>query len=847
MSEPGFRSLYYTDCAPGQGLRGGAGFQFQAVSAGVDHETMTLVQRTSLYEAPVAWMREQRPAEQYPPSLTHLSADGCLVTARGIYLGAEANGAREGNQFTHAVSTTDPEAYGQIRPAQLWQAPWWVERPAPSTVCDAVAAEPEPGPWGVDAVREWVLGTPGGEEWLTAVVSVFDRLDGPDRRRVLFIAEDANAVLGWITAGTLLLPQRRAVRIGFRVFATNPRYTAQDVLAVHPDWAGPYAGGDGEFVVFDLARGNLPAVEPTPAAAHWVPRFLHRDPYDVVDAVEMAHDYTLAAIASAAPETSVADGTSDALPAAEAAVPVDDVADRLVAGAVVLGEEVDAREAGTLAAWLGRHPGLSVDDVVDPVARTVLAAEADVAVLRDLDAALVAYPGSTLGGATRMALLRAEITAVLAGGTSQAPPQRAWFHGGAKAGAGLLESTLDTAAPDRVAPLLGLATDFRLTPAVPNYRDGLHRFARWWVDHPETRLDPARWPESGAVLDQVRDELGYRLDRADAAGLPEVVDEIRTHWGRVLRGTDPTTALDAYLLAAALDADPPSRHRIVRMVLDAVRALPADDVVRAAWRALFSYATPTPEELADLLTACPGRVRDPERTRMLRAVEPALRRQVTAVPLDVLRRLAERAEPGLDGWLYDLYEQDTRLCRWMAAPEQRTTGPEPGADLREIGTGVLAARRDVLVPTLTRRLPFDLAGHVVGTAGPRLAEVLSDRLPSLWRHEAGRRQERKLVALGMLCYLAGMPTAPTTALDKDLTGWLRAAEPDEIRDVSSLLHTVDPRRSQAWSRYIEEVAPRKFKQLRQTATRRAKDPDRPKGTAWPSALLSRLPFGKRER
>ena len=44
----GFQSLYYTDCLAGEGLLGGAGFQFRAVSPGTDPRAMELVQRACL-------------------------------------------------------------------------------------------------------------------------------------------------------------------------------------------------------------------------------------------------------------------------------------------------------------------------------------------------------------------------------------------------------------------------------------------------------------------------------------------------------------------------------------------------------------------------------------------------------------------------------------------------------------------------------------------------------------------------------------------------------------------------------------------------------------------------------
>ncbi len=121
---------------------------------------MALVQRTALYEPPPSWMRERRPVGDYPRSLAHTVEDGLLVTAAGRYLGQEANGTREGNQFTHAVATRDPAAYGLLRPAQLWAAPCWASAPAPGTELDPLPAAPDPGPLDTETVRDRVRGRP---------------------------------------------------------------------------------------------------------------------------------------------------------------------------------------------------------------------------------------------------------------------------------------------------------------------------------------------------------------------------------------------------------------------------------------------------------------------------------------------------------------------------------------------------------------------------------------------------------------------------------------------------------------------------------------------------------------
>src|SRR5262249_55571715 len=132
-----FETLIYTDCRPGEGLLGSGGLQFQARSDGADATAMTVVQRALLYEPPAGWMRERRPVADYPPSFAHI-ADGCWATARGVYLGREANGTREGNQLTHSVITRDPDAYGLLRPAQLFGAHFWRSEPAHGTSCPPV-------------------------------------------------------------------------------------------------------------------------------------------------------------------------------------------------------------------------------------------------------------------------------------------------------------------------------------------------------------------------------------------------------------------------------------------------------------------------------------------------------------------------------------------------------------------------------------------------------------------------------------------------------------------------------------------------------------------------------------
>jgi hypothetical protein len=796
MTGPEFQSLYYTDCASGQGLRGGAGFQFQAVSRGVRAETMELVQRTALYEPPMVWMREYRPATEYPPSLVHVF-DDVYVTARGIYLGREANGVREGNQFTHAVATADADAYGVIRPAQLWGAPWWSERPAPGTECDPVDAEPEIGPWGVDAVREWVLGQPDAQEWLTALHSALDRMREPDRRRVLFVAEDPADVLGWVAAGTLLLPQTHALRISFRVFAANPRYSNHDVLAVHPDWARQLGSldRDDEFALFDLAAGRHSPVEPTEAALHWVPRFLAAGPdevYDVVDAIELAHQF-------AGNRQSAAEVAADVRASR---------ADRVIGGVVLLGEPPD-REVGpeVLAAWLVAQPTLSTEDIVEPLATALLDCRVDLDGLRLLDTAVHRHRATpSLAGRVRLALLGAECDHLRHGPgrtvTPKPEPYR-WPPAEREEAARLVERVADRLAPERMDGLLRMAVAFDVDPRLDRFPEGVDRFVRWWADHPTASIDPAAWRVGPALLHTLRRELARRFGGPSRQRLAE---EIRQHWWPILLGSvaDPADPVDVAITTAAVEqGDATTRRRTVDWVLRSLRE--PDPAVRAeqAWRALFGYARPAPAELFLLLERFPpDTVSAWFAERALGVLAEPADHELTARELDTLRRFGECGHEPTSKRLQRIAEEDHTLRAWLAAV---AAGRSPDrAALRAVSGQVLAARAADLLDALLDTLPLREAAGTVEVGSDQLVGVLAQHLPTAWRDRtAGTRRAGTAVALAYLTAGSAVCSGMVAVrFEKHLRSWLAEAAPHEVQGVGSRLRAVAPQLGEDWREFV---------------------------------------------
>lgn len=725
----GFGSLYYTDCRPGQGLLGGAGFQFQATSGNVASDVRELVARTVLYEPPSVWMRERRPVEQYPRSLAHVADGGRYVTAAGRYLGAEAGGMREGNQFTHAIVTDDLASYGLARPAQLWGASWWAGQPGPTTVCDPVLAEPAPGPWHAQAVRDRITENPHAERWLVALLSALHGLSDPDRIRILIVSADAETAAVWIAAATLLLPRKDALGIGFKVYATNPHYSPHQILAVHPDWAQPLTTSSG-FSVFDLVENRHATIAPTDSAKFWVPRFLERDPFDVVDAIEFAGVHGRAAAQGQQTNQSYRNSA----------------ADRLAAMAVAAGERATTTaHAAMLAQWLAAVPlqtaQLSAEAVVDAVVTGVH----DVPSLRALDSAAHGRDVPAVAAAVRRALAEAEVheTYRRTGqhGTNQAALAPAEGSPADRAPVvGIIERSLASARPELLPSLLILAKRFHVTPQIANFLDAAQAFVAWWADNPDSAIDPSGWCSGAELVDLLRDELTMRLRDSRR---PNTERAIYSHWWRLLWATviDPADPLDRSVIDAGTgQADSTTRRQVQFAMLRRGGADPGS----LAWRVVFGERRPDAAGVLHFLQGLPtgfsvsyalvGHVyqamqETPELSRdvldVLRYVQP-----IGAPPPEYRRVIAWAAE---DVAFCQLISGLGQVISGLGEPSVETAR-ENGRQLARTSLELLAARLDKLIDALLRGKPTISVLVVVGV-GPSARRLLIPEFERRWKHQ----------------------------------------------------------------------------------------------------------------
>jgi hypothetical protein len=570
-----FGAAIYTNCAPGEGLEAVGGMQFQSSSAGVDRKTLALIRRHLIYEPPERLIQEEQPVEEFPPSFAHVH-DRVFATAAGVYTGREADGPRQGNHLTHAIVTEDPRAYRAFRPAQLFHAPFWRTEPAPSTHSERLSPPLPPGPFGAEQASQFVRDQRGGVDLLAAILlalraHVSHDGDGPPRR-VLFISEDHEVVMHWLTAATLLIPQDEAVRIGFKVFTTDPARSTLPVVAIHPAWTRSAATvqQDRGYTVFDLVRHEWTARPASAEALHWARLFCEADPLDVSEAVELA-------------------GASG----------LTEPGGRQLVATAVFGRPPEPASTGVLVRWLRTGPP-ALREAYGGRLITALAKlpDLDLSLLREMDtAADEQFPGRR--DQMRLNLLRVELRNALYNPMRVQPrtPRRAVSPAIEPEAARLVTEALRKAQGAAFDAVLNVSGRFEISVPLDAVHAATVAFVAFWADHPDTTYDPTGWPPAPPVLSMLRDELSARL-----RDQPEIAD---AWWNRLPGWTpdrpDLALPLERALLSATIkNGDQRTRLRVIRSIL----SRPTENSLRGPYRwladILWKRSKPTIEELREL-------------------------------------------------------------------------------------------------------------------------------------------------------------------------------------------------------------------------------------------------------
>jgi hypothetical protein len=791
----GFETLVYTDCRPGESVTGTAGMGFRARSPGADAAAMDVVKRHLLYEAPENWMRQSRPPPDYPRSYAH-TAGRYLASARGVYLGREVSGARQGNHLTHAIVAADHRAYGLVRPAQLLDAPFWINPPGPVRDCDPINGRLPRGPFDAHEAQTFVASEFRGAELLMSLVTALEQ----PNRRVLFIARDSGEVLRWLATATLLLPQAEAVRIGFKIFTTNPAFATQQVLAIHPDWNSSAARVDNDlgYQIFDLVERDWTHVQPSPRASRWVRLFLGEDPFDVVDAVELAATVGRPGVPST--------GTTATA----------------VAAAAVLGHPPrDGTEAEAAVEWLRTGPELTVD-VYGARLFEVLMGAVDELPQPVVDLLFTALTERRLGtGAVGIqALFRAELRRAAdtgaAGPTGRTAPADAWDAARRHAAEAEVAAAIRRAGPAHLDAILRVATRFGVPVQHAAVEPQVRAFVEAWADDPGRRYDPSAWPNGADLAAALRTVLNDRLG-ADLDGT--VLHRIGTDWWSTLpvSAVPPADDLDVALIAARMVLSlPTERERFVDDAIERCRTAPdpADAFTRTV-AAMWRRDAPRLADAQKIRRAAPRGVRIP--AAALAPWPNLLRDNPTAHP-DAIAALLELHEGGLLG----LDESMQRLLRENVRVDElieqiRTADPkavQAVENLRPAEAASLELRREVTVDALVacRRptLAFSVVEKVPGLARDYLAKV---------ENVAHQHGTAAAILQAFCLYSSTAPPGPLAplldkitrvSLESTVHNWVGRAPTYEVERAEDLAKRLDGNLPQLWRSMVKSIRGRRL-------------------------------------
>ena len=787
-----FGAAIYTNCAPGQGIDGVGGMQFQSHSPEVSREALTIIRRHLIYEPPERLIRERQPIGAFPPSFAHVYEDGILATAAGIYLGREADGTRPGNHLTHAIVTSDPRAYRSVRPAQLFRASFWRTKPAQTTQSEALAASWEPGPLDAAAVGRFVHAQPDGAALLAALLAA---LKQSSSRRIMVISEDPEPVLQWLTAATLLLPLPEALRVGFKVFSNDPARSAMQVVAVHPDWARSIASveDDRGYAVFDLPGNRWTPVPEPPEAKHWVKLFGEADPYDLNEMVELA----------------AASGLTG------------DIACELAAAAV-LGHTPSAANAGALVDWLRSGPR-ALHEAYSGRLIGVLARLNDRGLMRRIDD-LTRDRFPARNHETTLSLLRLELDHASAE-HAQSWPVRGGRAGAADSGKRVVPAAAEAEATQLVArylrqahgaafeAVLRVSAQFGVSVPLGDIREAVVAFVTYWADNPAAGYDPRGWPPEPPVHDMLVDELSGRILHG-----PSSSTKIADRWWNRLPGwdakfADVTSPLQRVLLSAAMaHSKPRIRLHIVEANLDHSAETGA---YRELAHVLWARTQPTIGEFRVLCRLVPAGT-DLEPDLFAGLIDRATGETPGLAELSLCDDLAKKQLLVLDTAMKRLLVYHRQLQSLESGLTAGYPPPDVEGLLREVPPSLLSSHGERLTDSLLALDDPEWVMYLVRQLPPvivaRYLRAWCEQ--SLWSFGPARVAVSFVLSRWVNWAAVGARSDLRFELDSFLRDWCRAASARDTREVAARLEPLGAELVNSWSAHTARNRPGRLRRLR---------------------------------
>jgi len=509
--------------------------------------------------------------------------------------------------------------------------------------------------------------------------------------------------------------------VSFKVFCVAPQRGSHRVVAV-PKELNPQVGpgrGDSAFIL-KAEEATSDAVEVSARASFWVGLLASaEDPYDVIDAVELA-DLLGASLSG-------------------------DGMDAIITAWAVTAPDDPLEDASALFSWLSRAESKLQQEHGPSVVRRILAASPTAPMLRWIDEAAALGHIDADRRAVRLALLTAELAEIRSGGRPPASPLApADLDPSARRDADSeLSSAIVLAPYQRIDLLLLLAgrhgVELQLLPLI----DRLRAFAIDWIDHPARDYQPDGWALRDEVLDLAHAELQARLVQYGAAGVMDILKRLWRYFA--IRSADLTDLLDLHVRVAAIRAlSAEQRQARLSALLAQARYGPGTEAALAGvQQVLLEWRALGPAEAILLLPALPDAV--------------PIAQDVAGTAVGEISRLAAHPTSGVLDALYALHRRGLApggkpFADLLAADAdvrgfvEATRSPRFGEDrswtrqrlkclTRTSPTVIKARRRLLLAACLEFPAPW-LGAQVLRNLPAPLPYVLIDS----WERELGRQQ-----------------------------------------------------------------------------------------------------------
>ena len=263
-----FDVALYTDTRASEAIDGIDGFNFQAISEGMNAQDRQVIRDTLLHRVVVGWNADHDPLD-HPPSFAYCGHAGRYYLSRGISTGVTNNG-RPGNLLTQAIATSDPDDFGMMRPAQLFGALNWRLEKAPGQRIDRwpspLAITPE---YEAEALRDMIRADAWAVEHFAQFLTMVEEVTSDNPKRLVVITADEAVATRWIALGTLFVETTRALSLSIRGLVPDPMTTKADIVAASPDF-GPQPDPSvvrAGVTIIDLDRRVLTPITPTEVPA----------------------------------------------------------------------------------------------------------------------------------------------------------------------------------------------------------------------------------------------------------------------------------------------------------------------------------------------------------------------------------------------------------------------------------------------------------------------------------------------------------------------------------------------------------------------------------------------------